>query len=190
MRLGSIYGIFNTMHAMATYLLASTVGDTICEIAGGEARTTRILIRLNDPRISTGPNFDLIADIDLTNQSEQASFWKYRKERRPKVCVMAPMCRSFGGRSRMNKILHPVTWQRHHDSVDRPLAQFAGYAAVEQLKDLLDFVNEQPVGSSLYQITPWPEVLDHPRVRSTRFDQCQLGQRSSKEEPVKKFWQA
>ena len=57
---------------------------------------------------------------------------------------------------------------------------------MEQLHDYLDFVNEQPVGSYLYEVKPWPEVIQHPRVASVNFDQRQLGQRNSDGEPVKK----
>ena len=79
------------MQALVTHLLSSKADeDTICEIAGGEARTTRVLIRMHGARISTGPNFDLVADIDLTKVAEQEAFWKYRNKRKPKVCVMAP----------------------------------------------------------------------------------------------------
>ena len=80
----------------------------------------------------------------------------------------------------MNRQLHPETWQRNHDTVDGPLAQFAGQVAYHQLQDDLDFVNEQPVGSTLYLTELWPAVLKHPRVVSEKFDQCQLGQRNSK----------
>ena len=66
-RAGENFILFNKMTALTTHLLTSTATeDTICEIAGGEARTTRVLIRMNDSSISTGPNFDLVADVDLT----------------------------------------------------------------------------------------------------------------------------
>ena len=149
MRASGHFLLFNKMLALTTYLLSLDDGDTICEIVGGEARTTRVLVRHSDRRISTGPNFDLVADVDLTDMHEQEAFWKYRRQRKPKVCVMAPMCRSFGGRSRMNRLLYPETWKRNLDTVDGPLAQFAGQVAHQQLLDELDFVNEQPVGSSL-----------------------------------------
>ena len=95
---------FNKIQALTTYLVSSEDVDTICEIAGGEARTTRVLIRMNDKRFTIGPNFDLVADIDLTGKREQLAFWDYRKQRKPKVCIMSPMCRSFGGLSRLNKV--------------------------------------------------------------------------------------
>ena len=140
------------MLALTTHLFTRDEGDTICEIAGGEARTTKILIRYNDKRLTTGPNFDLVADVDLTKPRKQEAPWEYRRKRRPKVCVMAPMCRSFGGRSRMNKYLHPDTYEHNLNTVDGHLAKLAGQVAFQQLSDNLDFVNEQPTGSSLYRV--------------------------------------
>ena len=101
LRVSDTFLTFNCMNATTTQLLKFDDGDTICEICGGESRATRVLVRYHDKRLTTGPNFDLVADIDLTNSQERAYFWEYRRRRRPKVCVMAPMCRSFGGRSRM-----------------------------------------------------------------------------------------
>ena len=124
MRVSNNFNCFNTMPALNAYLASCTGGDTICEIVGGEARTTRILIRLNDPRVSTGLNFDLVADINLTDKREQEAFWKYRRQRRPTVCIMAPMCRSFGGSLRMHKHLHYETWKFHHDHLGELLARF------------------------------------------------------------------
>ena len=138
------------MSALDEFLASFSGGDAICEIAGGEARTTRILIRMNDPRIATGPDFDLITDVDLTDKHEQHAFWQYRRRRKPKVCVMSQMCRSFGGWSRLHKVTNQGTWQHNYDTVDKPLAKFAGEVAQEQFADELDFVNEQPVGSTLY----------------------------------------
>ena len=82
--------------------------------------------------------------------------------------------------------LRPITFHEHYDKVDKPLAKFSGQVALQQLLDEFDFVNEQPVGSSMYLVHPWPEVLRHPRKTSVKFDQCQLGQRNSNREPVKK----
>ena len=180
MRACETFTIFNCMHALTVFLSKAPDGDAICEIAGGEARTTRVLIRQNDSRIRPGPNFDLVTDVDLAKPQEQQAFWSYRRQRKPKVCIMSPMRRSFGSWSHMNKVLNHDTWQQHYESVDKPLAQFCGQVALEQLEDEYDFVNEQPVGSSLYQETPWPQVLKHPRRRSVIFDQCQLGQRTTK----------
>ena len=142
------------MTALTTYLINSTDGDTVCEIVGGEIRTTRVLIRLHDRRIRTGPNFDLVADIDLTNKSEQEACWTYRSNGKPKICIMAPACWSFGSRSRLNRVINPGTRKANCDNVDKPLAQFAAQADHAQLLDNLRSVNEQPVRSSVYETKP------------------------------------
>ena len=74
----------------------------------------------------------------------------------------------------------PESFQHHYDTVDKPLAEFAGPVAYQQPLDELDAVNEQPVGISRYTTEPWPVVLNHPRITSEIFDQCQFGQRNSK----------
>ena len=71
----------------------------------------------------------------------------------------------------MNRITNSSTWQHNYDTVDKPLATFAGEVAEEQLADNLGFVNDQTTGSSLYQVKPWPDVIKEPRVKSTNFDQ-------------------
>ena len=65
------FSVFNHLQALSVYLLNGGDGDPICEVAGGEARTTRILIRRNHNRIKPGPNFDLVTDVDLTDPQEQ-----------------------------------------------------------------------------------------------------------------------
>ena len=64
----------------------------------------------------------------------------------------------------MNRYLHPDTYEHKLNTADGPLAKFAGQVAFEQLSDNLDFVNEQPTGSYLYGVEPWPKVLQDPRV--------------------------
>ena len=87
----------------------------------------------------------------------------------------------------MNKYLHPDTYEANLKTVDKPLAKFAGEVAWEQLQDELDYVNEQPVGSTMYTtVHPWPRVCSHPRHYRVSFDQCQLGQRNSRGQPVRK----
>ena len=53
----------------------------------------------------------------------------------------------------MNRHINPITWKHNYDTVDKPVDRFVGQVAHEQLLDGLDFVNEQPTGSSMYQET-------------------------------------
>ena len=76
----------------------------------------------------------------------------------------------------MNQYLNPETYEHNLNTVEAHLAKFAGQVALGQLSGNLDCVNSQPTGNYLYQVDPWTEVFKDPRVSSTRFDQCQLGQ--------------
>ena len=51
----------------------------------------------------------------------------------------------------MNKVINPDTYGENY-KVDAALACFVGRVAKAQLADMLDFVNEQPTGSTLYQV--------------------------------------
>ena len=100
---------FPTMHNAFVYLMHS-VSDTelilasgeighqkrspsVCEIAGGEARCSKILIK---HRVATGRNFDIACGSDLTIASEQRAFMNYRKMFHVQVVIMAPICGPFG----------------------------------------------------------------------------------------------
>ena len=71
MRASSHFLLFSKMLAPTSYLLSLDDGDTICEIAGGEARTTRVPIRYNDKRTTAVPNFDHVDDLSPTNPQGQ-----------------------------------------------------------------------------------------------------------------------
>ena len=60
MRASNNVMLFKKMLALTTHLLSLDGGDANCEISGGEARATRIVIRHNDRRVTTGPNFFLL----------------------------------------------------------------------------------------------------------------------------------
>ena len=64
------------------------------------------------------------------------------------------MCRSFGGRSRMNRYLNPETYERHLTTVDGPLAKFTGEVAFEQLADELDFVKNNQLAATSTKLSP------------------------------------
>eukprot|EP00971_Amphidinium_carterae_P208900 4144418-Amphidinium_carterae.1 len=38
------------------------------------------------------------------------------------------------------------------------------------------FACEQPRGTQLWRLHPWPHVLNHPGVYAVHFDQCVMGQ--------------
>ena len=92
-----------------------------------------------------------------------------------------------GGRSRMNTKVNHTTYTRNLQTVDKPLAKFCAEVALAQLHGNLDYANEQPTGSSMYEtVEPWPKVCAHPRFCKEICEPCQLGQRNSKGQLVKK----
>ena len=81
---------FNTMQALEQYALDiySTFNtqksyDVVCEVAGGEARCTRILSK----HFRAGRNFDLVTGCDLTKPEEQAAFMRYRQNSKVLVAL-------------------------------------------------------------------------------------------------------
>ena len=124
-----------------------------------------------------------LADINLTDKHGQEAFWQYGQQRKPQICVMAPMCRSFGGRSRINRQLHPETWQQSLDET-LELGRFCGRVALVQYHRQRDWLNEQPSASDLYNHDPWPNVAAHPQTVVARFHQCQFGAKTVRGERI------
>eukprot|EP00959_Pyramimonas_sp_CCMP1952_P329390 6896218-Pyramimonas_sp.AAC.1 len=72
--------ILNAMVAMDIFQSRMTdVEFDVCEIAGGQARTSTILAKC---RVRVGKNFDLCTGSELTEISEQKAFLRYRAARR------------------------------------------------------------------------------------------------------------
>eukprot|EP00971_Amphidinium_carterae_P303256 6025793-Amphidinium_carterae.2 len=58
-----------------------------------------------------------------------------------------------------------------------PHGALCAEVAGEQLEGGRTFVCEQPTGSQLWHLDPWPRVIAHPDTAAVNFDQCRLGQR-------------
>ena len=125
-----------------------------------------------------GQNFDLVTGCDLTKECEQNKVTRYINAHRVQVTVVSPICAPFGGWGRMNRVLFPETWQRNAPPAIA-LGKFRGRVALHQLHSERDYVNEQPLGSDLYDYHPWPAVRGHARTCTVSFDQCHLGTKSS-----------
>ena len=107
---------------------------TVCEIEGGEARVTRVLIKHVR---AAGPNFDLICGFDMTKAQDQHAFWAWRERSKVLVAVMASIYGPYGPMGQMNKHLLPETGKRSLETA-MPLAMFCGTVAWRQLQDDLD----------------------------------------------------
>eukprot|EP00959_Pyramimonas_sp_CCMP1952_P328411 6875519-Pyramimonas_sp.AAC.1 len=146
----------------------------VCEIAGGQARTSIILTRY---RTKVGKSFDIITGSDLTQSSEQKAFLHYRSSRGVRVVIMSPICGPFGGWSYMNRQLFPDTWEESLDYALK-LSTFCAVVALAQYDDGRDWLNEQPTASDMYTYDPWPKVREHPRTVVGNFHMCQMGART------------
>ena len=157
-------------------------GLVMCELCGGEARTTRVASRLH---LATGANFDLVTQVDLGRPVMQQMVLAYLDEHQVLVAVMAPSCRSLGPPSNLNYRINYDTWKEHFDE-DRPHVSFCGKVALHQMRAGRHFFAEQPYPSWLFQVEPWPSVLKQPGYSEEVFDQCRCGQKGANNLPVKK----
>ena len=174
--------LFSCMEALYFYASKQQVSMTVCEIAGGEARCSRVCCRL---RLRTGKNFDLVTGCDLQLASERNAFLRYRQYHKPLVVLMSPICGPHGGWAHINRQRNP---QGHEASLQYALVLgcFCGEIALAQYSDDLDWLNEQSCTSTLYIHDPWPKVRAHPRTVVARFDQCQMGAQTEQGEKYKR----
>ena len=59
--------------------------------------------------LKVGGNFDLVTQCDLNSAAGQAHLWAYLQKYKPIVVVMAPTCKPFGPRARLNKVINYET---------------------------------------------------------------------------------
>ena len=156
-------------HAISLLASAGKGLLDICEICGGEARTTQLGIRR---RLATGRNFDLVCGVDLNSPTQQKKVLHYIREHQVMVVIMSPTCGPFGALSHLVKAAQPSGWAASYAKA-APHGRFCGVVALLQLREGRHFVNEQPDPSNLYDEEPWPQVLAHPSVVSLRRHRCQ-----------------
>ena len=147
-------------------------GVEIVEICGGRGLTSWFVVKR---RLRSGHNFDIITGTDLTNPATQRKVCEYVQLVKPLVIVMAPICAPYSPLGRLNQVINQDAWHRSL-SVASPIAKLCGVLAKIQLEGNRHFLVEQPVGSTLFQVQPWPAVVKDSRSLSLTFDQCQVGQ--------------
>ena len=167
----------------AVHLLDSAgPGDDIAEICGGESRVSTICMRRH---LKIGGNFDLVTQCDLNSPEGQAQLWAYLQKHKPLVVVMAPTCKPFGPRARLNKVINYETWLRSYKEA-APHGRLCGQVARYQDQSGRYFVNEQPHPSTLYEEPPWPTVAARPTTVSCVVHQCMTGLLGPNGGPAKK----
>ena len=68
---------FSDIQELLAYQVSLATQPVICEIAGGSAGTSRILLGY---RYKVGCNFDLVCGINLLNRAERDAFMRYRSQ--------------------------------------------------------------------------------------------------------------
>ena len=99
--------------------------------------------------------------------------------------IITPPCTPYGPLARINEWANPESHQlslRYH----HPISKLCGELALYQLEHGFDFLSEQPQGSTLYNIKPWPAVAGHVRAVKCIVHQCMAGQVDKHELPVQK----
>ena len=107
---------------------------------------------------------DLVTGFDLCDQKQANLAWQYFRNNEVFCAVMAPVCGSY----------EPMATQNCEGKV-RPLVRFCGHVAELQLEKSLHFIQEQPLGSWLYSVQPWPQILRHAAVVQQSYDRCAAG---------------
>ena len=127
---------------------------------------------LSDFRV--GRNFDIEFGCDLTRQEHVRELWKYVKQCKPRVIIMAPPCTAFGPWSHLNKIKARLAWLRSLRT-GKHLARLCSELALHQLHHGYDFLAENPFPSGLWKVAKWPTILAHPKVHTAICSQCLTG---------------
>ena len=114
-------------------------------------------------RYDVGPNFDIVAGIDLLDEKQQKHLWQYMRSHKPLVAIISTPCRGLMGWSGINKLLHPESWK---GSRREPLLLGAIGADVAQfqLDNDRDYLSENPrirsIQGSKRMATGWRTPTD------------------------------
>ena len=144
----------------------------IAEVCGGEGRASQLAVRAH---LKAGQNFDIVLGMDLCDRHVAAKGLTYFRVNNIVCAIMAPLCAVYGPISNLSWHLHPERMHYLERTEGRPIAEFCGEVALIQLSKHLSFGQEQPYPSRLYDVKPWPTILQHPRVGQIIYDRCRCG---------------
>ena len=155
----------------------------LVELCGGAGRISQVAFRRG---LVSGGNLDLVTGVDLGDPQVQKAFTHYLETCYVLVVVLQPHCRSVGSFSSYNYQMNYYTWKQHFDE-DLPHLQYCGKVALKQMRLGRYFLREQPAGSKLDGVEPWPAVQDHESVKTVLMDQCMAGAKDEQGYPVRKI---
>ena len=146
----------------------------VCELFGGEGRTSFLAAKLHD--LTSGVNFDLVCGFDLLCVEHVQLLWHYLHVMRPLIVVMAPPCTAFCRLQGLNRIINHAAWEAAR-TIGLPLARLCAQVAKFQLSRGRHFLLEQPHGSLLFRLPEYQELAQSFDLIRVVFDQCMTGLR-------------
>ena len=154
----------------------------LLELCGGAGRISQVAFRRN---LNSGGNIDLTTGCDLGDPAMQKAINHYLDTCNVLVTILQPNCRSVSKLAYFNATVNHSTWQRHYNE-DLPHLKYCGEVALRQLRLNRYFLREQPAGTQLDEIDPWPKVWEYETVESQMMDQCEAGAIDDDGLPVQK----
>ena len=128
---------------------------------------------------------DKRADVDLGDPAVQRIVKHYLHNCHVLVLIVQPNCRTTGRPSYFNAQVNYTTWLKHHNE-DLPHIKFCGTAAIIQDNLGRYFLREQPTGTWVDQIDPWPTLANKSHIAKTNIDQCATGLKTADGMYIKK----
>ena len=143
----------------------------LLELCGGDGRISQIAFRRG---LTSGGNLDLTTGCDLGNPATQRALNHYLDTCYVLVAILQPNCRSVGKLAYFNAKVNYDTWHKHYEE-DLPHMKYCGVVALKQMRMNRYFMREQPAGTQIDEIDPWPDVVADDTVESLHMDQCAAG---------------
>ena len=172
----------NTLSAVAYLCYGKNNQVDLLELCGGAGRISQVAFRRG---LTSGGNLDLVTGCDLGDPAVQKAINHYLDVCYVMVTVLQPNCRTVGRNSYYNSVMYHDTWKQHHQE-DLPHLQYCGQVALKQMKMGRFFLREQPVGTWIDDIEPWPEVQSDDTVVTQNMDQCMADAKVDDGTPVQK----
>ena len=149
----SFYDSHTNVYSAVAHLCYGTHNSVdLFELCGGEARISKVAFKRE--LVSSG-NLDLVTVCDLGDPRAQKAVDHYLETCHVLVTLLQPNCRTTGRNSYYNSKMYPDTWRRHHEE-DLPHIRYCGKVALKHMSLKRFFLREQPAGTWIDDIGPWP----------------------------------
>jgi hypothetical protein len=150
------YREFETIDASLSDSLHSSEAayDDVAQLCGGAGDTAALLVRRG---YVEGPNYDLVAGINLLSTAAVQQVEHYVAVHKPRIMLLSTPCTGMKGFASLNKQKNPEAYHRGRcNSV--PLARLSARVAMRQLDGGRHVVAEHQRGSDIWSLRLWQEV--------------------------------